>query len=317
MLNIPQNITEAIDIIKHSFTDEELYRIQNLTEDNFHLFCSEIEDIINKEWGDEIYHKFINGIEFKSKIDIVMHISVELHKRINFLAYCIGKNMSSIKFSSTKKDTVDLKLINACEKWIIISFDDYRWLSKDTPQCGTHIIGYVINDHTNGLKALMHYWAIVINNKIEITRNIFEQDKVTWFLIAKTIKKTYFDVIDRENLDYLNLQIIPEIQQHYSDFKLKSIRNVPYLDPLRNPDYPDDVIISLKYADFKNLKIPLDVEDLWGRLEEKIDDNNFKCTILNNPKFFPKLKIGDTVRAKYIYDDDGPKLTIDLSPYFN
>jgi hypothetical protein len=317
MLNFPENITEAVDIIKHSLTDEQILKIYNLEKEKIQLLCVEIEKIISNEWGEKIYSKFINNCEIKNNQDVILYISKGVFKRINKFDSCIGKNMSSMISSAAQKDSVDSRLINACNKWIIISYSDYTWLSPDIPQCGTHLIGFVVNDHQGGLKALIHNWAIESNKRIILTRDIIFQDKVTWFLIANTIKKTFFEIIGEDNLNYLNLQNPQDYLSIYTNHKLKKVREVVHLDPLRHPDYPDDVIISLKYSDFVDMKIPLEIENLWGRLEEKLDENNFLCTLLNSPNFFPKIKTGNVVKIKYINDKDGPQLIIDLKPYFN
>lgn len=317
MLNIPNNLQEAVDILKHCLSSEERQAIIEYPEDKRDLFLLKTKDYIEYEWPDPILRPLIKTCGYETRNELLVEIISKLWDELK-LKTIIGTHIKKRWEIHNRKDSVDMRLISAINKWVIIGFSNKNWLPEYTSQAGNYLIGYVVNDHEAGLKALISYWAIKDNDKLFLTRDIIFQDRVFWVITAEAVKKTYFETLSNTNISELNLPISPDNLDGYFLPKYEELRNIKFLDPFRHPDYPDDIIITMDYSKVKSNMINiLNHEYMWGRLEEIISDRVFLCMLLNTSPFFPQMKKGTMISVNYVQSDDGNDLICDVSKHLN
>ncbi len=81
---------------------------------------------------------------------------------------------------------------------------------------------------------------------------------------------------------------------------LLATREVKEIDPLRNGDYPDDVLVTLVCSDDGSVR-----EGVWIRLETIDEEGMFEGTLLNQPYSECGVNRGDLLQLALVSRSDG------------
>ena len=91
------------------------------------------------------------------------------------------------------------------------------------------------------------------------------------------------------------------IDKYYEGEKdLLATRGVKAIDPLRNEDYPDDVLVTLVCSDDGSVR-----EGVWVRLETIDEEGMFEGTLLNQPYSECGVNRGDLLQLALVSGSDG------------
>ena len=91
------------------------------------------------------------------------------------------------------------------------------------------------------------------------------------------------------------------IDKYYEGEKdLLATREVKEIDPLRNGDYPDDVLVTLVCSDDGSVR-----EGVWIRLETIDEEGMFEGTLLNQPYSECGVNRGDLLQLALVSRSDG------------
>lgn len=152
---------------------------------------------------------------------------------------------------------------------------------------GEHVIGYPYVDHTAGLS--MHvssFCKVDFSEQITVTGDL-EVIKVRAIIRYDVLSRWDITPLTDEQIKALGLPETPDFLQFYENKEVEPLRQLDFLHPLRAPGYPDDV----KFA----MEGPEGVEVVWGRLERRVSDNRFECTLLNQPSQNTGVNAGSRV----------------------
>ncbi len=153
---------------------------------------------------------------------------------------------------------------------------------------GEHLVGYPYVDHTagfsmnvrlfcqttlfGGLKVMVDLWALKVG--LIMRHDVMSRCSITP-LSDGQIKK-------------LGLPDNPEWLQFYENKDVEPLRTLELLHPLRAPGFPDDVKFVIGGKELK-------IEQVWGRLERRLSETTYECTLLNTPHQDFGVKAGERV----------------------
>ena len=154
-----------------------------------------------------------------------------------------------------------------------------RKLFGDFPDQGKAnvILGYGYIDHQAGLS----FEVLSLGVKSDESFHFFEgKNEVSIKIRIGNILDREFYFFDKEDEYFKDrcTEKIERVDEHYQTSDAQhATRLLELIDPLRNTEYPDDVLVAL-------MKEGCQTEECWCRLESFDEDQKaFMCTLLNKP----------------------------------
>lgn len=128
----------------------------------------------------------------------------------------------------------------------------------------------------------------------EIIRDIMQ------VIRSGSVKEEQYLYLQRTDMDlYPFRKLVEEVNDNYDtrNQKKAEMREMTFLDPLRSPEYPDDVQVILTKDD-------LNPEMVWVRCED-YDDEVLKGILLNDPYSDFCIRSGEIINFRPYETDDG------------
>lgn len=139
-----------------------------------------------------------------------------------------------------------------------------------------HAVGYPHIDHEAGLS--MHIYAFCrgeADSGFEITTNLFETHQMVT-LRSDILLDSQIEVLQPEQIAAFTLPDVPPGINFYEMKELEPMRALELLHPYRAPGYPDDIQFLLIKKGNQN-------EQIWGRIERDLANQQYEVTLLNKP----------------------------------
>lgn len=163
-------------------------------------------------------------------------------------------------------------------RWVMLLNVDKRLsnLVQRYDATAQHAVGYPHIDHEAGLS--MHIYAFCrgeADSGFEITTNLFETHQMVT-LRCDLLLDAPIEVLRPEQIAAFNLPEVPPGINFYEMRELEPMRALELLHPFRAPGYPDDIQFLLIKKSNQN-------EQIWGRIERDLADQQYEVILLNKP----------------------------------
>ena len=199
-------------------------------------------------------------------------------------------------------DDMDKFLHSSLGKYLCIEWQEGLFSPPKGVAFGTHIAGYLVCDHENGIKSYNVAWMYSDQTgKLFRVGRLFEGIDCLWIFKYETLKKMSIRLLADSELDDTALPSAPPGADSYSRAELDEIRRESVLDTYRHPGFPDDVSVSIGPVSIekqKEIDNHFAGEQVWVRLEKKVGENKYAGKLLNNSLAFG-LKPGHAVLIQY------------------
>ena len=160
-------------------------------------------------------------------------------------------------------------------KWIFMSDVPSSIFGSDAP--AQSAIGYMYVDHECGITMAL---ACLCEEDNGLLRIVGEQFMVpggkSILLRYESLDLDRIRVLTDEEVGKLGLSLPSYWKEIYKIDKYEWIVQDTRLDPFRAPGYPHDVYMLLLGQEGN--------EQIWGRLEQRLDQQRFIATLLNEPE---------------------------------
>jgi hypothetical protein len=186
-------------------------------------------------------------------------------------------------------------------RWLCIEWKDGLFPPPKDKPYGTHIAGYLVCDHQNGIKSFNLAWMVLDAGRLFRVGNLLEGIEAIWFFKYDTLKRFNVRLMTDAEISFLGLPDRPPGAEFYSIPDLDPIRQAKELDKFRHPGYLDDVAVlltSLRHEHIIIHGIQTIGAAVWVRLENKISSNKYKGILLNNT--FYGLQAGHEIIVQHI-----------------
>ncbi len=175
-------------------------------------------------------------------------------------------------------------------RWILVH--DNQGVLKGERQrynaAGEHLVGYPHIDHTHGLSMYVRLFCQkTMLGGLKVTADLWAQ-KIGLIIRYDTMSRCSLSLLTDDQIRKLSLPAKAEMLDAYENKDVEPLRALELLHPLRAPGFPDDVKFIMSGKGFKT-------EQVWGRLERRLNDTLFECTLLNAPHQDFGVKAGERV----------------------
>lgn len=176
-------------------------------------------------------------------------------------------------------------------KWVLVKdpsgvMKDERARHDDTN--GEYAIGFIYVDHTAGI-SMRIWWFCKKNFLGRIVKTVdLHEKRIGYILRHDLLPQFEMGILTEEQIKYHGLPQIPEFLETYAHPGAEPLRTLDLLHPLRAPGYPDDIKFAM-------VGEGMQVEEVWGRLERRLGDILYECTLLNQPHQDFGVNAGDQV----------------------
>lgn len=181
------------------------------------------------------------------------------------------------------------------ETWILIQNlnPQLAEIAAEFDEVSDCIIGYLYVDHEAGTTAdLYGFCEMDDQDNLSLTTQLIEDAEQRIIVRYESMLDTSITALSHEQLTAFELPITPFWLTFYSAPEYDMTRSIRDLDPIRFPGFPDDIQFYL----FDNDRPDLDVEIIFGRLEQQLEPPEFfMVELLNQPFSDYGVNVGDQV----------------------
>lgn len=148
-------------------------------------------------------------------------------------------------------------------------------------------VGYIYVDHTAGLSMRIHLFAEQDRGGLRYSDDLERPGGSSMILRQDSFADFGIKILDAEGVKMFGLPPEPAYAPVYRNAEVEPLRSLEILHPLRAPGFPDDITFML-------LKDTIG-EQVWGRLERRLSEEQFECTLLNQPNNDFGVRAGERV----------------------
>jgi hypothetical protein len=181
-------------------------------------------------------------------------------------------------------------------KWVLVK-DKQGVMSRERQRynaAGEHLIGYPYVDHEVGFSMHVRLFCQVgFLGGIKTTADLVAQ-KIGLVMRHDVLSRCEIKPLTAKQISELALPEKPEFIEVYENKAVEPLRSLELLHPLRAPGYPDDIKFIIAQEGRQ-------MEELWGRLERRLGNELYECTLLNQPHQDFGIKAGERIVVRIAY----------------
>lgn len=160
-------------------------------------------------------------------------------------------------------------------------------------------VGYIYVDHEAGLSMHIHLFAEQDRRGMRYSADLHRPGGSVMILRQGSFAEFGMKILDEEGIKMFKLPPEPAYAEDYRNREVEPLRSLEILHPLRAPGFPDDITFAMITDDDKL------AEHVWGRLERRLSDEQFECTLLNQPNNDFGVRVGDRVIVSVTLTPEG------------